>query len=537
MKRIAVIVAILAGAVVIAVLAAGASGGGDDGAYRVRAIFDSAFTLVPGEEVRVAGVTVGRIESLDVTPDKKAAIVLVIDRPGFGDFRQDAECISRPQSLIGEKFIECTPTQPRPEGEEPPPPLRQIEEGEGEGQHLLPVGNTRRSVDIDLINNIMRLPERQRLSIIINELGTGLAGRGAELNEVIRRANPALMETDKVLAILKQQNQVLADLARDSDEVLAPLADRREDVASFIENSRDVAQATADRRANLEAGFERLPVFLQELRPTLERLGSMSDQMTPVFSDLGAQADEINRLVEELGPLAEASRPAFDSLGEASVVGTEAMKDIRPNVRDINALAASSAPLADDLEALLTSLRKTGGIERVLDYLFYQAAAINGFDASGHYLRAGLIINTCSTYAIAPAPNCRANFIQGQDTAAARTYTGDDGRSIGNQRQDAIMAGMSLEEALQRWPDPEAEPAAAAEEIPAEDPEDPEGDDRRRDGDERATQGDELPLRMPEVVLPSSGAGAARSESAPEATGPSGDATGRLLDYLLGGGQ
>ena len=55
----------------------------------------------------------------------------------------------------------------------------------------------------------MRLPYRQRLSLIVAELGTGVAGRGSELNQVIRRADPALKEVDKVLALLASQNKVL----------------------------------------------------------------------------------------------------------------------------------------------------------------------------------------------------------------------------------------------------------------------------------------------------------------------------------------
>ena len=69
---------------------------------------------------------------------------------------------------------------------------------------MLPLENTSSPVDLDLINNIMRLPYRERLAILINEFGTALAGRGAELNEVIHRANPALRETDKVLKILAE---------------------------------------------------------------------------------------------------------------------------------------------------------------------------------------------------------------------------------------------------------------------------------------------------------------------------------------------
>ena len=39
------------------------------------------------------------------------------------DFREDASCLIRPQSLLGEKFVECQPTQPRAPGTEPPPEL------------------------------------------------------------------------------------------------------------------------------------------------------------------------------------------------------------------------------------------------------------------------------------------------------------------------------------------------------------------------------------------------------------------------------
>ena len=45
-----------------------------------------------------------------------------------------------------------------------------------------------------------------------------------------------------------------------------------------------------------------------------------------------------------------------------------------------------------------------------MDYIFYQVAAINGFDSFGHYLRAGLIVNQCSTYAVQPTFGCSANF-------------------------------------------------------------------------------------------------------------------------------
>src|SRR3954451_24656753 len=170
----------------------------DEQHYKVRAIFDNAGFVIPGEDVKVAGVKVGKIDSLDVTDDFKAVVVLDIKDKGYQDFRRDAECTVRPQSLIGERFVECEPTQAHQANAPEEPALEQIKDGPGKGQYLLPVDQTSKPVDLDLINDVMREPERTRLSIILNDLGTGVAGRGRDLNDVIRRANPALLEVDKV---------------------------------------------------------------------------------------------------------------------------------------------------------------------------------------------------------------------------------------------------------------------------------------------------------------------------------------------------
>jgi ABC-type transporter Mla subunit MlaD len=419
MKRAAAIASVLIAASALAVFATGAAAP-PPGNYRVRAIFENAFSVIPGEDVKIAGVKVGKVDDLDVTPDQKAAVVLRIDKPGFKDFRRDAECTIRPQSLIGEKFVECTPTQPRADGAKAPPSLPRIRRGAGRGQYLLPVSQTSRPVDLDLLANVVRLPERERLSIILNELGTALAGRGPELRRAVRNANPALKETDKVLAILGDQNRVLENLASDSDRIMAPLARDRAKTADFVDKASIVSAAAASRDTQLEQNIRRLPDFLRQLRPTMTRLGSLSDEMTPVLSDLDAVAPDLNRFVLQLGPFSQAADPAIVRLGAASVVGRDALVKARPIVQDLGRFASQARPLSANLQSLLTSLRDTGGIERAMDYIFYQVAAINGFDSVSHYLRAGLIVNTCTQYALTNVPDCTANFQdQGGDASAA----------------------------------------------------------------------------------------------------------------------
>ena len=411
MRRLIAISTLVAALVVGAFVAVGADGEGGAG-YEVRAIFDNVASAVPGEDVKVAGAKVGRIESMDVTGDRKAAVVLRIDDARFTPFRSDARCTIRPQSLIGEKFVECEP------GTDAGSPLERVDDGEGRGQYLLPLERTSSPVDLDLVNDTLRLPYRERLAIILNELGTGVAGRGEDLGAVIRRANPALKETDDVLRILAQQNDVLADLARDSDTALAPLARERQHVSGFIEQANRTGQATAQRRAEIRASLRLLPATLRELRPLMADLEGFADQATPVATDLRAAAPDVSRLVRELGPFSDAARPAIRSLGRATVRGRPALIRALPLVKDLRRFARNSRPVSTNLDDLTKSLDKTGGLERILDYLFFQMTAINGYDSIGHYLRAGLLVNLCSTYSATPGAGCNANFTTPRASAA-----------------------------------------------------------------------------------------------------------------------
>ena len=339
MRRIALILVTIGAAVTFLVIASGA---GDDDPYEVRAIFDNAAFLALDEDVRIAGANVGSVAELDVTfpddaahadgsPDAgKAVAVLRIDDPAFQNFREDASCRIHPQSLLGEKFVDCEPTQPRAPGTEPPPELEVIPEGEaGEGQHLLPLEQNGKSVDLDLVNNIMREPYPDRFRLILNDLGAGLAARGDELAEIVERSNPALRETNEVLATLARQNRSLETLATDSDAILSALARERERVASFINQATTVGEATAARRAELEESFARFPGFLRELRSTMVELRAFSDQATPVFGDLREAAPSLTRASEALVPFSNAGVRAFTVVGRCGGGGRAAAPGIR----------------------------------------------------------------------------------------------------------------------------------------------------------------------------------------------------------------
>jgi ABC-type transporter Mla subunit MlaD len=372
--------------------------------YLVRAVFDNASTLVKGEDVKIAGAPVGVVYDMNVTEDNKAAVTLRIDNEDFTPWKQDANCTIRSQGLIGERFVECIPGSAAAE------PLPTIEHGDGKGERLLSVAHTSSPVDLDLLNNIMRLPYRERFAILLSEFGTGLAGRGSDLNAVIHRANPALRETEKLIGILAKQNKVLARLARDSDTALAPLARERAHVAHWIVKANETGEASAEESADIRRSFELFPPFLNQLRPLMVDLGGFADQATPVVSNLRVAAPALDRLIVGQGTISTAGLKSFPSLGDALEVGRPALIRARPLIQDLNKLGKQAGPVSKDLAAFTSSLQETGGLNRIADVFYYVALATNGFDSIGHYLRAGLVTNLCSTYALTPGQGCNANF-------------------------------------------------------------------------------------------------------------------------------
>lgn len=396
MRRAALLLLAVAGLGAF-VMTTGASDGDEKPTFAI--IFDNASGLVELADFRVGGVAVGRIESFDVHERTRAKVEVSVSDTSFGQLRSDTFCKIAQQSLIGEYYIEC---EPGTKGE----PL--------ESGATIPVEQTASPIAADVVQNVMRRPYRERLSIIIAELGGAFAARGEDVNETIRRSIPALQETNRVLKILGDNRTVLRRLAADSGEVLKVLGDRRKDVSRFVTQAGETASVTAERRAELAETFRRFPGFLGELTPTLRDLGIAARGQAPALADLSAASPSVVRLLDTLPPFARASEPAVTSLGEASVLGSTAVKEAASTVDLLGTLGERSKEPASNLRFVTKDLDDRGravekdpdspggegytGLEAFLQFPFDQSLAINIFDTRGYILKLSALINECTDY-------------------------------------------------------------------------------------------------------------------------------------------
>jgi ABC-type transporter Mla subunit MlaD len=395
MRRIALTAALIVGG--FSALLASSAVGEDSHTYYVE--LDNAFGLVSGSEVKVAGVTQGTIEELSINRDKRAVVKVSLAGP-LATLGEDTICSSEPQSLIAEYFLDCSPKGAPIESE--------YEDDDPVNDPDIPVEQTRQTVQNDLVLSGLRQSYRERLTLIINEFGTALAGNPENLNAAIRRGAPALTQARKVTKILGEQNTIIRDLNADSDVIMAKLADRREDVVDFIQEARDTAAASAERRDDLSRNFELLDDFLAELRPTMVELNRAAVSQTPLLRDLRLAGDGLNTLSRNLPDFNAATSDSLEALGGAAVVGRRALNKGSDEIEQLADASKNSFSVADNLakffrdiddpdravevdrRAAVDTDRKnpTGytGMEGLLNYLYYQPGAVNQFDEVSHLL-------------------------------------------------------------------------------------------------------------------------------------------------------
>jgi virulence factor Mce-like protein len=424
MKRLLASSAILIAVLAFLVIASGASSGTAPGTYKIE--FDNAFGLVPGAVFKVAGVPAGTITSLSLDQRTLHAVATVqVTQGGFGQFRSDAFCQSRPQSLIGEYFIDC---QPGHAGSV----LR--------AGSTIPVTQTQSTIPADLLQNVMRMPYRERLTLIINELGAAVAGRSGDLQAALRRAVPALTETDNLLNLLANDSNTLQQLTVNSDTVVGALANNSVMVQRFITEANRAASDTATQQANLKSTLAELPGFLEQLRPAMAKLDAAATSNQPVLVNLHASATQLDRLLVDLVPFSHSALPAIRSLGQASVTGRRAVNAARPTVASLNQFAKPTPELAQNLAIVLRDLDSrnraveadsrspTGqgftGLEALLQYAFNQPLAINAYSQYGHLLAVDAFLDPrCAPYAT-PASVARGLAMDGSSYRQCYSWLG-----------------------------------------------------------------------------------------------------------------
>ena len=322
------------GALLIAVVAIGIlllSGGSS---YTVKAIFENASQIVVGDQVEVAGNSIGTVSNIALTPDGRAQLTLTINDSQFTPLHQGTQATIRQPGLssIAARYVD-------------------LNLGAGNGPAIAPGGSIRETstqseVDLDELFNSLNAQTRKGLQDVFQGSAASYAGRGQQAQLAWAYLNPAIASSSLLFGELNRDTSKFTRFIVNSSNLVTTLAQRQSDLSGLVSHLSSTFSALATQQTALGASVQRLPPFMRlanttfvNLRNALVDLTALINATKSVANPLpGYSRGKLYALLAQLEPLAVDAVPTVKNL--ANVISKPGANN---DLIDLNRLAV---PLA-----------------------------------------------------------------------------------------------------------------------------------------------------------------------------------------------
>ena len=343
--------------------------------YQVKVAFPEATTLATEADVRIAGVSVGKVRALEADgSDNRTLATIELERE-FAPLRVDAQAMLRQKTLLGETYVELTP---------------------GRSEQTVPEGGrladarVAETVQLDEIFDSLDPETRAAFRGWQQELAKGIDGRGRDFNDALGTLPGFAADGADVLGVLGSQEQALQRLVKNTGVTFAALTENEQQLRTLITASKRTFDATASRNDALAETIRIFPTFLDESKATLARLETFSTDTRPLVQDLRPVAQDLEPTLADLRALAPDLERFFRDLDPLIDASKKGLPAARETLEGAEPLLARIHPFLGQLNPMLQYL-ETSQLQ-VSDFISYGAAALADTTESpgggvGHYLR------------------------------------------------------------------------------------------------------------------------------------------------------
>ncbi|MFC4373917.1 MCE family protein [Nocardia halotolerans] len=254
----------------------------DGDTRKYTAIFTDVLGLRPGDDVRMAGVRVGKVEEieLDGKNDAKVSFIVQSDQDVF----DDTKALVRYQNLIGQRYVALTP------GAAADPQV--LKSGS-----TIPIDRTEPSFDISALLNgfqpLFQALEPAQVNAMSETLIQALQGDQVSLSSFIIQA--AQMATD-----FERRDAILSDVITNLSAVMAGLAKRGDELETLVTQTRaligglyDQGQSLQNSTVVLADATTSLVAMMSKIQPKLAATQNSTTAALNLLLANGAKLDQV----------------------------------------------------------------------------------------------------------------------------------------------------------------------------------------------------------------------------------------------------
>ena len=308
--------------------------------YQLLAQFDNASQLTKNADVRISGVSVGKV--VDIVPRGVRTEATLAIEARFAPLPSDVRAILRQKTLLGETFVEISP------GSESAPKLP-----EGGSIPREQIADTQ---PLDRILGTFDEPTRKAVKEMLTDGGALLEGRGADLNAGLGHLALGARQLERVVGVLDGQRAALRGLVRDTGTVFRTVGAEDAAIGELIDAGHAALSATAQRDTELTATIERTPALLAELRATTVAAERTARLAAPLLADFR--------------PVAPLVAPALEVTRDVAPQLRRLLTDIEGLLPTARAALPAAAKIVEGMSPLMDVLEPAASeVTPVIDYM------------------------------------------------------------------------------------------------------------------------------------------------------------------------
>ena len=344
--------------------------------YRVRISFPYAQQVATQADVRIAGVTVGRVVDKSLDRSGNRTVVTVELERKFAPIHRDATAILRQKTILGETYIQLDP------GTAGSPVL-------ADGGLLARV-QVKPAVQLDQIFNAFDPTTRHAFGVWQQSLARAARGNDQNLNDTLGNLPSFAASASDVLSVLDVEHSAVVGLLRNGGTVFAALAQNQGALRNLVSSGETTFHELAVNANSLAAIFNVFPTFLTESRLTFAKLQSFSVNADPVVRELVPVAQNLSPTLRSVDQLAPSLRRFFTQLGPLITVSRTGLPATAEVLNGARPLLGALGPFLEELNPILgwLSLHQ----QLVSDFISTGSGGLSATTTSftggvGHYLR------------------------------------------------------------------------------------------------------------------------------------------------------
>lgn len=257
---------------------------GDTATYYAE--FTSVSRLKTGQDVRIAGVPVGKVEDIVIDGDH---VNVAFDVDKRYQLYTSTRAVIRYENLVGDRFLEITAG---------PGELRKLPVGS-----MIPRSRTEPALDLDALlgglRPVLKGLDASKINEVSNAVIELLQGKGGALAQV-------LSSTGSFTQTLAARDQLIGDVITNLDTVLGSVDAKSAQLDMSVDQLQQLITTLSKGRDPVARAIPPLASAESDLTELLTRarkpIQGILENARPLATTLDARKDEVNKVIE---PLAE----------------------------------------------------------------------------------------------------------------------------------------------------------------------------------------------------------------------------------------